>query len=391
MARALEDSKQNGYYSRRSDEARSLLNLLQALLDYAQLSPGVRRRFTAALIKLSTKSGCYPDCLVLEDIKKLSEDPIAAGSSGEVWKGSFRGQVIAMKILKVYERFDLDEFLKRCSNEITIWRQLSHPNLIPFYGVYHLNANKNRICLISPWMEHGSITRFLKQYPNSSRTSLMLDIARGLEYLHRRQPGIVHGDLKGENILITPSLHACLTDFGVASARGTHLLGLTTAPSMRGGGTLRWQAPELLSFETEDVRNSFSSDVYAFGCVGYEHLIVSHLAFHFVRVYSGEIPFHEMRSEYQVIQAVTKGVRPARPLPAICDARHLDDDMWRVIGHCWVSDPHTRPTVSQIVAALCQRLRLGIDSKLPTDNWDYSFMSKVSRTAEHPFSCSFLQ
>jgi hypothetical protein len=44
-----------------------------------------------------------------------------------------------------------------------IWRQLSHPNLLPFFGLYHLEDTKSRLCLISPWMENGDITRYLKR------------------------------------------------------------------------------------------------------------------------------------------------------------------------------------------------------------------------------------
>ncbi|KAJ7447741.1 hypothetical protein B0H11DRAFT_1744755, partial [Mycena galericulata] len=48
-------------------------------------------------------------------------------------------------------------------HEALIWRQLSHPNLLPFFGLYHPEDTKSRLCLISPWMDNGDITRYLKK------------------------------------------------------------------------------------------------------------------------------------------------------------------------------------------------------------------------------------
>ena len=70
------------------------------------------------------------------------------------------------------------------------------------------------------------------------------------------------------NILITQSGRACLADFGLAAAKGSQSMAVTTAMITRAAGTLRWQAPELL--EDDDVCNSPASDVYAYACVCYE-------------------------------------------------------------------------------------------------------------------------
>ena len=47
------------------------------------------------------------------------------------------------------------------SSEAVIWRQLSHPNVLPFYGVYKLDRNPPRVCLACPWMENGNLVQFL--------------------------------------------------------------------------------------------------------------------------------------------------------------------------------------------------------------------------------------
>jgi hypothetical protein len=48
-----------------------------------------------------------------------------------------------------------------------LWRQLSHPNVLPFYGVYHLDDSTRRLCLTAPWMENGNAVEFLMQYPET--------------------------------------------------------------------------------------------------------------------------------------------------------------------------------------------------------------------------------
>lgn len=65
-----------------------------------------------ALVRLSTVSGLYPECLVLKGLQKVGQDPIAAGQFGEVWKGIIRGQDVAIKVLKVYEKSNIKKILK---------------------------------------------------------------------------------------------------------------------------------------------------------------------------------------------------------------------------------------------------------------------------------------
>ncbi|KIM87462.1 hypothetical protein PILCRDRAFT_63602, partial [Piloderma croceum F 1598] len=173
--------------------------------------------------------------------------------------------------------------LQDFSTEVVTWRQLSHPNVLPFYGVFHLNNNRTRVCLISQWMENGNI--------------VILDITQGLKYLHMLKPTIIHGDLKGVNIVITNEHRACLADFGLVSVEDSVSGGRTT-------GTCRWQAPELLDPQFADLegqgRNDCASDIYAFACVCYE-------------ARSAFIPFYEVSNDHRVTLAVARAERPPRP------------------------------------------------------------------------------
>lgn len=88
----------------------------------------------------------------------------------------------------------------------------------------------------------------------------VIEIAEGLAYLH--QSGIIHGDLKGNNALISSGEHILLCDFGLAK----HVTSRTST-SLRGMGSIPWQSPELLQ---DSGRRTFQSDVYAFGILVYE-------------------------------------------------------------------------------------------------------------------------
>jgi serine/threonine protein kinase len=84
-------------------------------------------------------------------------------------------------------------------------------------------------------------------------------MASALSYLHSN--GIVHGDIKGNNVLASPNGDALLCDFGLAK-----LVGSQTSGSRRGSGALRWESPELLDGQTK----STASDIWAFGMTIYE-------------------------------------------------------------------------------------------------------------------------
>ena len=68
-------------------------------------------RHILALIRLSKASGCVPECLVLKGIQ-VDGDPVARGGFGDVYKGRFRNQEIALKVLNFYQKSDIDKLLK---------------------------------------------------------------------------------------------------------------------------------------------------------------------------------------------------------------------------------------------------------------------------------------
>ncbi|KAK7043670.1 Rho guanine nucleotide exchange factor [Paramarasmius palmivorus] len=297
---------------RDEDEYRNLVSqqgvLAQSLLDLLQMlsiSP-----------ETSPTSNLYPQCLTIKNVKQLEEYPVDTGGFGEIWKGTVEGssEIVCLKVVKLYQKSNVEKVLKRFLQEAIVWRQLEHPNLLPFLGLYFLDEAQQRLCLISPWMESGNLIQFLERMPRSDvdHRRLVWDVANGVKYLHQMK--IIHADLKGVNILITKSGRATVGDFGLSYVADGEILRMTSSSALS-GGTTRWLAPELLG---SGLRPSYKSDIYAFGLVCYE-------------IYTGLRPFDHLRYDAAVVLPVLQGTRPSRP----DDMPELDNnipDIEQVVG-----------------------------------------------------------
>ncbi|KAG8898016.1 hypothetical protein FRC00_003523 [Tulasnella sp. 408] len=164
---------------------------------------------------------------------------------------------------------------RRLRREAFIWEGAKHPNIYPFIGYAIVDEAHY---LVSPWAEHGSLEKYLKDNP---KTSNLQQATRGLDYLHAQDPPIIHGDIKPANILIRQvkednggkenkeskvTLVATLCDFGVS--RVMVKLGLHTGMTTAGGspGTSGYQAKELVE-EDDHYGATPRSDIYAMGGV----------------------------------------------------------------------------------------------------------------------------
>ncbi|THV05931.1 kinase-like protein, partial [Dendrothele bispora CBS 962.96] len=128
-------------------------------------------------------------------------------------------------------------------HEALLWRQLNHPNVLPFLGVNINLFTPARLCLILPWMENRNIIQYLTNHPGHDLLCTISEIAAGLNYLHNLSRPIVHGDIRGANILVNLDSRCCLADFGLSLATETTQGFTTTSDGVK--GCARWLAPEL--------------------------------------------------------------------------------------------------------------------------------------------------
>ncbi|KAJ2922872.1 hypothetical protein H1R20_g14227, partial [Candolleomyces eurysporus] len=233
--------------------------------------------------------------------------------------------------------------------EMIIWYNHRHPNLLPFEGVFQPDDDFERVYLVSPYHANGTVMEYLKKYPSVERRLLLLDVLSGLSYLHRNN--IVHGDIKGANVLVDAQGRACLADLGLSRLRDAQILTWTSIQStIAPWGTLHWQAPELLSAQLQDQEHipppTTFSDMYAFGCLAYE-------------IFTGLFPFEELWTRgrsyiqvYRVIstQVVLHGRRPQMPAadsPAY-SCYGLTDSIWDMMEKCWDREARHRPSADSL-------------------------------------------
>ncbi|KAK7026369.1 kinase domain-containing protein [Favolaschia claudopus] len=338
----------------RGTEAQEMLDLLQDLLDLESFSI-IRPMLFKAMWRLSRASNLYPRCFTLTGLHKVGTQ-MAGGGYGDIWKGLVRGQSVCVKMLRIFQESDIAMALKEFGAEALIWRQLCHPNVLPFFGLYYI---EKRLCLISPWMENGHIMEFLRANSpaKQKRFSMILDVSSGLEYLHNQNT--IHGDLKGINILVTPSGRACIADFGLSIIVNAMTLRLTTSTTVNHKGTARYNAPELF----EEGPKTFASDIYAFGCVAYE-------------IMTGELPFRKY-NDIQIMFCVFKGERPER-LPS-CMGMPALDSFWELLEMCWDREKEKRPTPEDIIKRLIQAPIRAATTPIQSD-WDDQLTAKFRRS-----------
>ncbi|XP_057780336.1 light-sensor Protein kinase-like [Salvia miltiorrhiza] len=226
--------------------------------------------------------------------------------------------------------------------EVAADLSLSHPNIMhSLFGFY--DEDKKECYLLMELMQKD-LSSYVKEPKKRVALSipvavdLMLQIARGMEYLHARK--IPHGDLNPSNIFIKPRpngaegyLHAKVSGFGLDS----YIRSLTqSTPTDVGQPAYIWYAPEVLGQETEGstARYSEKSDVYSFGMVCFEML-------------TGKVPFEDAHLQGEKMSRnIRAGERPLFPF-------HTPKFLANVIKRCWHGEPTQRPSFSSI----CRMMR----------------------------------
>ncbi|XP_023525865.1 serine/threonine-protein kinase STY8-like isoform X3 [Cucurbita pepo subsp. pepo] len=256
----------------------------------------------------------------------IYEKKIVSGSFSDLYKGTFYGQEVAIKLLK---DGSLNEAVRReFAQEIHIMRNLRHKNVVQFIGA---STRPPSAFIVTEYMPGGSMHDFLHQkkgvlsFPSLLRVAV--DVSKGMNYLH--QKNIIHRDLKAANLLLDEDGVVKVADFGVARVQSQS--GVMTAET----GTYRWMAPEVIEHKPYDHK----ADVYSFGIVLWELL-------------TGQLPYDNLTPLQAAMGVIQKGLRPKIP-------RHANPMIVDLLERCWRQDPSLRPEFSEITKLLQQTLKEG--------------------------------
>ncbi|KAJ8564574.1 hypothetical protein K7X08_001034 [Anisodus acutangulus] len=259
------------------------------------------------------------------DLRKLNMGPaFAQGAFGKLYKGTYNGEDVAIKLLEKPEN-DLERahlMEQAFQQEVMMLARLKHQNIVRFIGA----CCKPMVwCIVTEYAKGGSVRQFLARRQNRSvplklAVKQALDVARGMEYVH--DLNLIHRDLKSDNLLIAADKSIKIADFGVARIE-VQTEGMTPET-----GTYRWMAPEMIQHRSY----THKVDVYSFGIVLWELI-------------TGMLPFQKMTAVQAAFAVVNKGVRPAIPndcLPVLGE----------IMTRCWDANPDNRPPFSQVVRML---------------------------------------
>ncbi|KAF9644353.1 kinase-like protein [Thelephora ganbajun] len=311
------------------DTAQTFVNVVHEILGLPGLPPQFRRKCLSALCRICGRRALLPTSLQIPPCYNRSDIPRYRGGYADVWRGEHQGRSVAAKVLRVCSTSDLDKIRRRFCKEIMTWKTLNHPNVLPLLGA---TIDGHQFVMVSEWMTNGNINEFIKAHNDVNRFELLKDVTMGLIYMHDQ--AMVHGDLKGANILIDPNGHARLADFGLLTIISDHT-NPTASSSFAVGGTIRWMSPELLYPDPSGLkvaRPTKQSDCYALGMVIYE-------------VLSGQAPFMPVH-HYVVIRKVIEGEHPGRPEGS--EGAWFTDDLWQTLNQCWAVQPKCRPSIGAV-------------------------------------------
>ncbi|EDR03117.1 uncharacterized protein LACBIDRAFT_238810 [Laccaria bicolor S238N-H82] len=251
------------------------------------------------------------------------ENKIGVGFFSDVYKGTWRGRTVAVKVLA--ETTPRKLFVR----EVEIWKNLRHPNVLQLCGASSASG-KAPWFFVSPYMKNGSLVEFLKRIGDASREwdlfRFMYEIAKGMEYLHTQD--VLHGDLKAANVLVDDKLRCVISDFGQSEMK-SEAFRISGTPLPR-----EWQAPELLLGQS---RLMAEMDVYSFAICCIEILSM------------GRMPW-----PLQDDEAVRHLVLGA---PHHHDSRFTNPAVQELLRTCWDRDPKLRPPFAKIVRDIKQLRR----------------------------------
>ncbi|KAH7325168.1 kinase-like domain-containing protein, partial [Rhizoctonia solani] len=222
--------------------------------------------------------------------------------------------------------------------ELYTWSQCDHRNVWPLMGLADFEG---QLAVVSVWVDHDKLIHYLHKTPNANRCELSLGITTGLAYLRRNgivstDPDVyklsatelVHGDLKGLNILVSASRTPILCDFGNSVTEDAALL---FADSRLGiGNTLRWGAPELPTGAAQ--APSPAMDVYSLG----------------METFTGKSPYSNLSDPSVLVTVIHKKKFPARPEKEIPVESLYGDLLWTLLTSCWSHNPNMRQTVRAV-------------------------------------------
>jgi mitogen-activated protein kinase kinase kinase len=261
---------------------------------------------------------------------------IGKGTFGRVYLGMniTTGELIAVKQVEVNakaagsDKDKIKELVKSLDQEIDTMQHLDHPNIVQYLGC---ERKEYSISIFLEYISGGSVGSCIRKhgkFEESVVSSLTRQTLLGLSYLHRE--GILHRDLKADNILLDLDGTCKISDFGI-SKKSDNIYGNDVTNSMQ--GSVFWMAPEVIRSQGQGY--SAKVDIWSLGCVVLE-------------MFAGKRPW----SREEAIGAIYKlgSLNQAPPIPEDV-SRNISIEGLSFMYDCFTIDSTERPTAETLLRA----------------------------------------
>lgn len=251
-------------------------------------------------------------------------EEIGSGSYGHVYMAQCKGtgHIFAVKVSKVSGDKKVCKSLKQ---ELDICKNLRHRHIVACLG--HEIAS-GRLYIYLEYIPGGSLRHMVNQFGPLESDLLVKAVrgmVKGLSYLHKRNPPVVHRDLKGANVLIDLNFCVKLADFGCSKCDDM-------SNSFSKVGSIHWVAPEVLN----DAGHGRKADIWSLGCVIIEIATAADPW--------GAGAFDNMMQAMYVIAASER----TPPIPDV-----LSESARSLVRECLQRQPEERSSASQLLLHPC--------------------------------------
>lgn len=297
------------------------------------------------IINFSTRTSVYDVHRMIEEHRKSVVDfsalkldgIIAQGATSIVMRGVLRGGTDIA--LKIYTSVQVtDEELHRFSRETALNVQLSHPNIVQFYGLCVVPPS---ISLVFEFCEYGGLDVALQNsslWGLSTKLKAWLDACKAVAYLHSFSPPLLHRDIKTDNFLLGQDYLLKLADFGEAN-----LLRPRTDGTMTIAGTVDYMAPEMI-LGGKTARYGTAVDTYSLMITLWQIMVPDRSPW-------------EGKTHLEVYTCVKSGERPPL-LPSI------PQGCAEILESGWAANPFDRVAVDELIPKVHRLWLLSLHQKM---------------------------